>query len=217
VLFETDPAKAAQLIATNPDYVSRVGYYWGNPPGVAYYCPVEFRKYFDICVVRFPETLMWKDDPIAFLGQRSSPAGHRRLIAIQGFGTYEIRRETAPSGSAGAEELLIDLMRYNYIILSLPGALGGDVPRELNPDRGLPNGMLARLQLSPGVADPLNASHISIGFTTQSVTDVPNRKTVLPSSRPSDLMMGWPQRSTLDVYLRDDDTLDAKLRKPAHP
>jgi hypothetical protein len=204
VLFEADPVKAAQLIATNPDYVAYDPYAW--PPCGAAYCPVEYRKYFVVGTGGNPFRGIVAPAPIAFLGERTSTAGHRRLIAIA----------LSPERISGIEEAAVV---YSAIV-SLPGTLGGVVPRRVGPSLpGLPlySGPppSRHLRILPGVADPSDASRISIDFTTVVVTDMKPMSLVTgPNGR---TMMELPRRGTLDIYLHDNDTLEVKLRKPVKP
>jgi hypothetical protein len=225
VFLENDPVKAANLIATDPDFVaySTASRSSRGSRGAAY-CPLEFRKYLSLAIPNPPRTPPGpgQSDSIAFLGERTSPGGNRRLVVIGGFGIYEISPANAPSGSGAGDKLLIDRgMPQTSKILSLPGALGGIAPRQVSPLHALPlpsgdHRVLATLRLSAGVADRSDASHIAFGFTTATAIDV-TAMSYPGNARSGDPLLGWPPRGTLDIHLLDNDSLDAKLRKPVAP
>jgi hypothetical protein len=303
VLFETDPVKAAHLIATNPDYIAYTDPLLPGSSGAAY-SPVELRKYWKVAAAN---PIIYRpgfgpDQPVVFLGERTSPAGNRRLIVIADFetqlplfggispadglvqGDSIIFKPPSPIGSVAPRTFVLGFRavtpptpppaRYympdhviagpgtivvkgnntnlgSILASSGPGTLGlngnnnnlgsvanpgtltysragaglvngGPLQRGVNSSAGtggttinLDGGVLAGSgtwtntgatasgpviisgSVNAGVADPLDPSHISIDFTIGAVNST--------------------QHGTLDVYLRDDDTLEVKLRKPASP
>jgi hypothetical protein len=192
VLVEHDPAKAANLLATNPDYVTEGSRFLTGPrpnlvasrigkvvtytsiPDVVYW-PMEWRNLLPIHHVM---NFISSTDAICFLGQRNSPSGHARLIAIT----------SASCNAVNVNSLLDD----THVITS-PNIFGrfGSAP----PFANHLSAHWVGADLSPGIADPVNPSHITIDF-------------VVPSSKP-------PGHGTIDIYLRDDDTLDIHIRDPA--
>ena len=183
VLEEDDPAKAAKLLATNPDYVQAISYdaaLLKDPskvpplPPTAIYCPREFRGLLSTdpqVYIPCPGTA------IAFMGERTSPAGHRRLVVVpladvdlQGF-------ECQPDNDTWVVE---------------PTSFMGSGPVILKDD-SLPyvdSGVLTCVSLKPGVADPEDSSHLTIDY----VDDSPH-----PAFH-----------GTFDIHLKDDDTLSVK-------
>ncbi|HEX4797465.1 MAG TPA: hypothetical protein VH370_26965 [Humisphaera sp.] len=191
VLIETDPAKAAQLIANNRDYVAdgtQMSSFRGmGPPttavagSVAVYWPREFRQF--ARAMPPPPFVFLPTKAVAFMGERISPSGHRRLVVIPVAAIYSDELEF----DADIERLCIvanaDLSNAGTAVWS----------KEQNLMRmGFVHPM--NLLLKPGVADPADASHITIDF---------------------DGSVDWsPIKGTLDVYLRDDDSIDVQWRRP---
>jgi hypothetical protein len=79
------------------------------------------------------------------------------------------------------------------MVLQPPTPLGAAVGTRFKPFSWA--GIWVPAELSAGTADPSNLSHFSIGFLI---------------SRQNQTRHG-----TIDVYLRDDDTLDCRIRDPA--
>jgi hypothetical protein len=183
VLVAKDPQKMAQLLAHNPDYVM-AGQEWGTadvskvfPPHVIYW-PESFRRYLPLLHEGSPRMMHSGFAGIAFMGERRSPAGHRRLVVI-------------PFAELNAYTARTDL-GYS-LVLPLPGALGGVESLRLSKKLWQWSGKFVPLYLKPGVADPADASHVSLEYVINNHN-------------------GAERRGFLDVYLRDDETVDVKFR-----
>lgn len=193
VLLEYDRSK----VANNPDYMidaspslfAPQAPQWGaglrlpNPP--AGYLPQVWREYSQL----EPRTALFEPicqapSPMIFLGERRTPSGGRRVVALAG-------------GIVNALEFEESISK---LVLPVPGILE-KIPQT-------PGGVFAtnwytpsrhiHAVLQPGVADPTDPTHIIIDFQTQAQDiDKPARK------------------GTLDVYLKDNDMLEFKLRDPS--
>jgi hypothetical protein len=184
VLFESDWTKAQALFTTNPEYFHVATYSPNVPPGIkaytpgpggvakfAVYVPIElreFEKYVYVANLAYGYT-----EPV-FLGERKRPDGRSRLVII--------RSSTIP-----AERFPDGIRAY---VCAPPTLLHGVPPPTItakqypSPSRDL--GQVNFINLSPGVADPVDQTHLTI-----------------PASR----------GQTVDVYLKNDDTLTYSLRK----
>jgi hypothetical protein len=188
VLFERDPEKMAQLLAHNPDYL-RAGQEWGpgNRSGVfpahAIYWPESFRRYFplsyDLPYLAPPGMMHLGVGGISFMGERRSPAGHKRLVVV-------------PMAELNAFSARAEL-GYS-LVLPLPDALGGIESLAKSPKAFQWSGRFVPLRLKPGVADAADPSHVSLEY----VIDNDKRE----------------RRGFIDLYLRDDETVDARFRDP---
>jgi len=185
VLEEDDPAKAAKLLAANPDYVQEVSYdalILKDPskvpplPPTAVYCPKAFRGLLSTDPKHYAPL---PGDAIAFMGERTSPAGHRRLIVIPHTGLDWHDFESVPDN-------------FSWVIA--PTSFLGSGPA--NWSAGLGTYMLGHswgfvpVSLKPGLADPKDLSHFTIDYVDAS---------------PHPAFHG-----TFDIYLKDDDTLSVK-------
>lgn len=186
VLVEYDPVKAAKLLATNPDYVadrtqwsySSAAYsFQKSVSRSAVYWPSDWRHYLAVERMRLPQMIQ-PPNAIAFLGERTSPCGHHRLVVI-------------PVSHANGLTIIEDLRRLT-IVLKPPTLFGSATTRSSHPYNF--SGAYEPANLSPGVADPADASHLSIDF-------------MMP--------FDGNYRGTVHIYLRDDDTLNFQIRSPA--
>lgn len=173
VLVERDPVRAAALIASNPDYradslsKSRVESFYNQtlaftPPGPAMYFP---RTYEAMSAVTWAMELrqrpfQWKvglmlgEDAIAFMGERSSPAGHRRLIIVPI--VSDRSTNTDPTGH----------FYLAYAELRHPSGIGGSLPESVKVNIRSDVTDERYWDFQPGIADPADRSHISIPFAT---------------------------------------------------
>jgi hypothetical protein len=184
VLVEYDPVKAAKLLATNPDYVAdgKQWSYAGNMKKMlqdrrlttAVYWPTDWRNF--ISVVPLPSQMILSPNAIAFLGERTSPGGHRRLVVI-------------PVSQVNNSSIIYELRTFS--IVQQPPTLFGSVVRPSSKSYSF-SGHFKPVDLSPGIADPADASHLSLDFVDRWQID--------------------QARGTIDIYLRDDDTLNFQIR-----
>jgi len=189
VLVESGPQKAKDLLAQNPDYVQDRTQWNGLTRGKmlsdssptpfrAAYWPRDFRAYYPF--VPAGQQMLGGTFAIAFMGERRSPGGHRRLIVIP-YGVLS---------AFWAEAFL----RHSYV-LPLPDWLG-----RLESLRRAPlalnfSGPYVPMRLLPGVADPNDASHITLPFEAGENAQ--------------------KRQGIIDIYLLSDDSLSVKLRNPS--
>ena len=183
VLEEDNPAKAARLLATNPDYLQAISYdaaILKDPskaaplPPTAIYCPRAFRG---LLSTDPHDYLPCSYSGIAFMGERVSPEGHRRLVVVPHSGVD------------------LDDFEYQYgdhIWVLEPTSFLGSGPA--NWHTGFPidvhEGGFVPVSLRPGVADPKDLSHFTIDYCSEALRAV---------------------RGTFDIHLKDDDTLSVKI------
>ena len=162
VLVESDPEKVKELLARNPDYVED-GKQWNMPdvmqsniryfPTRAVYWPRSFRRYYPlaqtISVLRGGGKIRQTTEAIAFMGERRSPLGNKRLVVIR----------NAEVNALVAEEYIADAE-----ILPLPDARGNlaHVSKLMEKRRSAERKV--KLRLKPGVRDPNDASHIEFEY-----------------------------------------------------
>ncbi len=183
VLFVWDWNRAQTLFTTNPEYFHVAQYGPNVPPGIkpyapgpgaiakfAIYVPADLREFEKYVYVANP--LYGYGEPV-FLGARKRPDGRSRLVIIRG---STILAERFPDG----------IPAY---VCAPPTLLHG-VPPPTITAKQYPSPSLAGqpnfINLMPGVADPVDQTHITI--TAQ-------------------------YGQIVDVYLQNDDTLTYALRK----
>jgi hypothetical protein len=185
IVAEYDPVKAAQLLATNPDYVAD-GKQWtgigtslvkmsfqARRSTVAVYWPADWRNY--LSVGPLPRQMIIGPNAIAFLGERISPAGHRRLVVV-------------PVSQVNDSSIIYELQ--TFCIVQQPPTIFGSVIQHSALSYQF-SGHFRPVDLSMGIADPSDASHLSIDFVARWRTDKP--------------------RGKIDIYLCDDDTLNIQI------
>jgi hypothetical protein len=184
VLVESDPARMAALLANNPDYVlDGTQYVWpgvhvkvaSSGPKQAVYWPMEWRQ---LMQVDRMSTMDLGTDAICFLGQRTSHSGHTRLVAVR---------------SATCNALDLAPLDYTSRVIVRPDVFG-NLPQGYQFGYDY-SGRWVKAELSPGIADPADLSHISIDFVVGDANH--------------------PRHGTIDIYLCDNDTLDIHIRDPA--
>jgi hypothetical protein len=149
--------------------------YGEPPPPAASYVPEVLRKYWEVSGT-------WRIvSAVAFMGRRISPSGHSRLVIVYG-STRNAFRLTTPAPN-----------EYEVYTTGLFSSTLVPAP----PTATLCAGPVGPATLSPGVADPADASHITFPFSVGQTDDRP----------------AWT--GILDVHLNDDDTLTFTLRDPA--
>ena len=157
VLIEDDPVKAAKLLATNPDYAqeSSVMFNPFGPPTTepyfqqtAVYWPRDYRGYAKTeNATFFP--FFWSP-AIAFMGERISPAGNRRLVVVMCGDVDRYDFEFNPGG-------------FSYVFE--PTSILGIGPPKVTRNLTLVHdGAFIFLSLKPGVADPNDLSHFRIDY-----------------------------------------------------
>ena len=189
VLVERDPIKAAHLLATNPDYVAD-GKQWIFPTNYALSMGVRSREQFS--AVYWPMELRKYQSvdyvPESILGGTNAIAFLGERVSPGG----HHRLVVVPVAEVNGMAIKFDL-QASTLILAPPTKLGAPVE---HPSRGYNfSGGYEPALLSAGVADSSDLSHLSIDFTIPETNN--------------------PRHGTLDVYLRDDDTLDCRIRDPA--
>jgi hypothetical protein len=190
VLEERNLTRARALAASSADYLG-VGmfgmqsprpaniavelFYGEPPPPAAYYVPEALRKYWEVSGT-------WRIiSAVAFMGRRISPSGHSRLVIVYG-STRNAFRLTTPAPN-----------EYEVYTTGLFSSTFVPAP----PAATSYAGPVGPATLSPGVADPADASHITFPFSVGQTDDRPARTGIL------------------DVHLNDDDTLTFTIRDPA--
>jgi hypothetical protein len=186
VLIERDATKANALIANDPAYFDNGTYVplrppnivaltmtrWGRPPPVtAVYVPPTMRQ-----LEQFVQTKSndFSDNATVFLGQRRTPSGQRRLVIIRG-----------ASPTAGLLEHL------SGIVIAPPTLAHGATWTNQSQSVSYV-GVATTATLSPGIADPNDASHLTIAYS-----------------------IAAEGTGTIDVRLNDDETLTFTVRPPA--
>jgi hypothetical protein len=189
VLVEYDSLKAATLLATNPDYVAD-GKQWGyNGMAVR---DVQKSLWVTSAAVYWPRD--WRN----YIAVEPMP---RELTMSPAAITF-LGGRTSPGGNRRL--IVVPVTEVNglgparelqamSLILRPPTRFGAPAAQEGRAYNF--SGRYERAFLSPGVADPWDSSHLTIDF------DIPLRK--------------GPRHGTVDIYLRDDDTLDCRVRDPA--
>lgn len=162
VLVERDPVKAAALIANNPDYVLSGTQSFSPhqrltpryaPNGHAVYWPRVLREYFALspehCML---DAMYGEDRAIAYVGERISPAGHRRMVIVP---------------IADVNFLEPDF-EFSWVLVKKPISAWGADPNPVNPPDKFRCGNISYIKsrLEPGVADAADRSHISLSFCT---------------------------------------------------
>ena len=142
VLIETDPARAARLLATDPNYVQDLD----AGSTTASYLPTEWRRYADLAL---KSDYPFVPDVIAFMGERISPAGRRRLVVIP---------------HADVDDLEFEPRYYSWVV-EPTSFLGSGTGNWSGLGVCLPVGLpVSRVSLKPGVADPRDLSHFTIDY-----------------------------------------------------
>jgi hypothetical protein len=91
--WERDPVKAAALISSNPDYL---GAPTGGGAPLATHLPKCLREYERLGGLAPSSTL----EPILFVHEMRSPAGHRRLVVVSGTVDFSLTATIyAPAGA----------------------------------------------------------------------------------------------------------------------
>jgi hypothetical protein len=182
VLVEPDPAKAARLLATNPDYVQDGTqapslYLSRNSPAAptAMYWPRELRQYTNLAPPR--RGLPLDPQAVSFMEERISPAGHRRLVVI-------------PYAYVDLYDFEMSPNNFSWVIE--PISFLGSGPANWDTGTGfyMHVGAIVTVLLKPGVLDRKDLSHFTIDY----VDDSPH-----PAFH-----------GTFDIHLKDDDTLSVK-------
>ena len=137
----TDPLRARQLLATNPDYIPG---FTPSPPE-AFYCPHAWRmlkqvdRRCDWISSLFPD-----EDAIDFLGSRRRPDGVWRLVVV-----------------SGALNNGLDLLAgKEVLVLPRPG-LFDSLPRPVGSLPSSDTGRFEGVDMRGGVADTNDPSHIT--------------------------------------------------------
>ena len=153
VLVETDPAKAADLLANNPDYV-RDG--TQTPTGTfphqatattAGYWPRALRQYVRLA----PPYPIFDTEAIVFMDERISPAGNRRLVVIPYAAVYPWEFESHPGNLSW--------------VIEPTSFLGSGPANWVDTSVGIAISTTSYpVSLKPGVADQKDLSHFTIDY-----------------------------------------------------
>jgi hypothetical protein len=188
VLVEFDPVKGKALLDSNPDYIDPATYVPAGELRLGLQDPMPTAKYLPRAWRKLEEI---EPLPVSILdGDIINFMGERRTPSGR-------RRLVVIRGAETNANFLVQYMRAPSIVVPPPG-LFDKLPRQIFRAALSFSGSFMPAHLAPGVADPADPTHLTIDFTIERRGD------------------NAPQRSgVLDVYLRDDDTLDFKVRDPA--
>jgi hypothetical protein len=192
-LIEWDLSDVKTLLASHPDYVP--GPYRGPVvvlPGVtrtavggqasAEYVPQALRKLYSYYPPSSALRLSDHSRGVVFLGQRRTPAGERRIVVIYGCLQNALTLNDAAT-----------IPHEVFVPPSLFGAAPPAASSTFNPDAAA--GSFESAMLRPGIADPDDATHLTIEFDIVSRPQTPR----IPGG-------------TVDVRLMDDNTLRFSVR-----